>query len=656
MDKNMIHIDDLVRQRLDGGEESERPGAWLSMRELLDKEMPVSSGYNWRRVIGYFTALLLITSASFGGYRLYNGRSGGSLVADGSGSNPGAPGGNSGSYSAITNNDSRQGIGTLTTNSASTSESISNQTGSVNNHISTNPVSTTKATDPLNTTSGNNQKASALIALNSGGNSGIDANRDDNKPSVVKRNAMAHLEGSVSKEPAKTNAHRRGTSNKAAVGNNGGIASSTVRARRSQRAVTSLGLRDVPSLQLASSATRQVTNPLHPELARVKHDSVERLELVQRRVYDAGANRTYYRIDTFPAGKVARDIYLPSKQDDQPAIASVPAKPKNKGHRGPFGHKHHAEDLKAVAASGQSNKNADAMKNDLASASTPIPNASMKSDDADATKSEANALNANSGAATKHFQLLDMQKVQAVIDQVKRNIAGIQMYPGVMAGINASMFTPNALGGFQFGLTSMFVLNDWWSLMLEPKFMLRFNTGSSLRDDYKEVIDGSGEIKPDPQYPGYLSYTWTDHTIKHSFNYDLVSTIEVPIMLRRHWNQVYVQGGVNLVFSSPISAKEVTQPQSDYKVRSESRPGLEPQPYITNDHPNVTMADFGNRFGTGYVISGGYMFSPAVYVDARLTQTVWDNSKTSGAKLVSRDLLRTPSIQISLGYRFNSKK
>src|ERR1043165_1007295 len=72
MDNNMIHIDDLVRQRLRGGEEPERPGAWLSMRELLDKEMPVSAGYNWRRIIGYFSALLLISTASLGGYRLYN--------------------------------------------------------------------------------------------------------------------------------------------------------------------------------------------------------------------------------------------------------------------------------------------------------------------------------------------------------------------------------------------------------------------------------------------------------------------------------------------------------------------------------------------------------------------------------------------------------
>jgi hypothetical protein len=423
--------------------------------------------------------------------------------------------------------------------------------------------------------------------------------------------------------------------------------------------MTSLGSTDATALQSAPDASHQaVSNPLRPNLARVKHDSVERLELVYRRVYDAGTERTYYRIDTFPAGKVARDIWLPANQDEKTAAADVPAKPKTKGHRGGlFGHKRQADDMNKIAANRSASKSADAMKNDVASASTSVPNASIKSDDANTSaKSDANVLNANSAAATKHFQLLDMQKVSAMMDQVKRNIASIQMYPGVMMGLNGSLFTPNALGGFQLGLTSMFVLNEWWSLMLEPKFMLRFNTGTSMRDDYKEVIDGSGEIKPDPQLPGYLSYTWTDHTIQHSFNYDMVRTVEVPVMLRRHWNQVYMQGGLNFVFSSPISAKEVTTPQSDYKVRSESRPGLEPQPYIANDHPNVTMADFGNRFGTGYVISGGYMFSPAVYVDARITQTVWDNSKTSGAKLVSKDLLRTPSIQISLGYRFNSKK
>jgi len=73
MDKNMINIDDLVRQRLSGGEEEERAGAWLRMRELLDKEEPVrvAAGYNWKRMLTYAGGLLLLATATIGGYQAY---------------------------------------------------------------------------------------------------------------------------------------------------------------------------------------------------------------------------------------------------------------------------------------------------------------------------------------------------------------------------------------------------------------------------------------------------------------------------------------------------------------------------------------------------------------------------------------------------------
>ena len=65
MDKNMIHIDDLVKLRLSGGEEQEMSGSWLRMRELLDKEMPekkrVAGYYNWRRMYGVMTGLALLS-------------------------------------------------------------------------------------------------------------------------------------------------------------------------------------------------------------------------------------------------------------------------------------------------------------------------------------------------------------------------------------------------------------------------------------------------------------------------------------------------------------------------------------------------------------------------------------------------------------------
>jgi hypothetical protein len=71
MDKQFINIDDLVRHRLSGGEEEERAGAWLNMRNLLDKEMPQKKRrggfffwFNSLAVIGVISAI------SFGGYEL----------------------------------------------------------------------------------------------------------------------------------------------------------------------------------------------------------------------------------------------------------------------------------------------------------------------------------------------------------------------------------------------------------------------------------------------------------------------------------------------------------------------------------------------------------------------------------------------------------
>eukprot|EP01136_Pigoraptor_vietnamica_P044438 Opistho-1_new@21193 len=71
MDKNMINIDDLIRQRLSSGEEEERAGAWLRMRELLDEKQPVRAAavFNWKRVLSYAAGLVLLAVAGIGGYK-----------------------------------------------------------------------------------------------------------------------------------------------------------------------------------------------------------------------------------------------------------------------------------------------------------------------------------------------------------------------------------------------------------------------------------------------------------------------------------------------------------------------------------------------------------------------------------------------------------
>lgn len=83
MDNNLINIDDLVRQRLSGGEEAQRDGAWMRMAQLLEKEedrKPVV--FFWRRLMGYSGVVLLLAGLSVGGYE-YNAYRNGGGSADG---------------------------------------------------------------------------------------------------------------------------------------------------------------------------------------------------------------------------------------------------------------------------------------------------------------------------------------------------------------------------------------------------------------------------------------------------------------------------------------------------------------------------------------------------------------------------------------------
>ncbi len=72
MDNNLINIDDLVRQRLGGGEERERSGAWLRMQELLeeDKRRKPLGMVNWKRAMTYGGLLLLLGTATVGSYEV----------------------------------------------------------------------------------------------------------------------------------------------------------------------------------------------------------------------------------------------------------------------------------------------------------------------------------------------------------------------------------------------------------------------------------------------------------------------------------------------------------------------------------------------------------------------------------------------------------
>ena len=75
MDKNLVNIDNLFRQKLGGAEEKERDGAWASMRDLLDKEMPKdkATGFGFNRMALYSGLVLLFATIGIGAWEMRSG-------------------------------------------------------------------------------------------------------------------------------------------------------------------------------------------------------------------------------------------------------------------------------------------------------------------------------------------------------------------------------------------------------------------------------------------------------------------------------------------------------------------------------------------------------------------------------------------------------
>jgi len=72
--------------------------------------------------------------------------------------------------------------------------------------------------------------------------------------------------------------------------------------------------------------------------------------------------------------------------------------------------------------------------------------------------------------------------------------------------------------------------------------------------------------------------------------------------------------------------------------------------------PSLSADDFNSRWGVGYLCGFSFQMSDNLSLDFRNTQGLWDNSKGSGGKYISGQLYKSPSLQLSVNYRFGGKK
>jgi hypothetical protein len=101
--------------------------------------------------------------------------------------------------------------------------------------------------------------------------------------------------------------------------------------------------------------------------------------------------------------------------------------------------------------------------------------------------------------------------------------------------------------------------------------------------------------------------------------------------------------GGNLSYNFAVNASTLTNPSTS----TVAEPG-------NSTNPSLALSDFGARLGLGYLFGAAYKVAPGMTVDLRMTNNFWDNAKGNGAHIISNQLYRSPSVQLSFGYRLGA--
>lgn len=609
MDKNMISIDDLVRQRLSGGEEPENPASWTRMRALLDNEMPqkkrVAGYYNGRKMYALVAGLALLTAATVGGYHMMSTQfnydaddnSGSRLSANVAVNNTTA---SSASASVATVNKVSEEAATAKATAetkASTTKQTSAKAAAAPKKAARPVAANTIATKPkVPQTVGTQIVASQPTVPQRTQGAASDANKAGNEVSAIGK-AGAELTSTKSAKP-----------NLSAVSDRV-MPSGTVRTPAGKVAVAPnissaaerVGGSNTPQQSTnnyhAASATDNVkvktTAPVQPQLAK---DSMKKLTIVQRLSINPLTRVSVLRADTIAQEKFAFSI------DDQSTIQPRSASTQQSAEM---------PQAPLVAA-----KNAVAVA-DAAPSSALVPLSQYK-------------------VQSRRTSKWDARTFDEMVRDVKFSLAQVQFYTGMSAGVNSYVFSPNNMGGIQLGLFGLFTFGDTWSAMAELKYLHRFNGGSVLQDNYTDLRATSN---------GFLQAN-----VQHFFKFTTMQSIEMPLALRYAAGRLNIFGGVNLAYHFRVNAEEVTlrAPDTAYV------PVVSPNGRLKAS-PTVSYNDFRSRFALGGLAGISYQITPSIQLDMRATKNFWDNAYGLGAEQVSNRYYNNTSMQFSIFYRFSQK-
>ncbi|MFA6059961.1 MAG: hypothetical protein WC756_17270 [Taibaiella sp.] len=602
--KDFIHIDDVFKD-LRNGEEPEPSGAWMRMKDLLDKEMPagapVSAGKSFRRYIIPLVALLL----AGGGFTYYkmnqDSKDNATLNPSTSVIAGKTTGYDKASHLNSGNNaDAVHGVSTPEAGNVSSGTEKKNNINNVGRHTSANNIpdnnknNLTAATKQSNNTVAGNATRTDIQKTSPAGN--IASSKKMEEQRVIEEIKPTPASGTPS------------TNNQPAIANN--TASTVSSSNTVDPENTFNSGNNNPKKIAATLNNKKIVQTADGSFYKEERDTFKRIDIISRTVAGKanGRNTVKTVLDTVAITRVERISYLPLNALEMVALRKILV-----------------ADTRTRTLIPVANLKEKIVSNEMVSL-VPLANYKVASRRVDPGKFNQLVQNTSQGIAN-YFD-------------GSRNF-----YAALIVGGNTSFGNPGAFG-LQLGIAGLYQLSERLTLSAELKYVNHYFSNYSL-DDQSVTFENINS----QQVSGIeWLFSGTQKTTTSSYKINNFGALEMPITLNYNLGRVSVFGGLNMAYAFPIKwSKENTLntvPVQQTRAQNEN-------PFLNSNFVIDEQKDFSSRFGLGYVWGLNYDLSRKVSLDARMTQILWDNNK--GNTDAIKRLFHVPTLQVSFGYYFGRK-
>lgn len=648
MSKDRINIDDFVRKTLSAHPEQEDHSAWLRMKDLLEKEMPEKPAafyIRWRKPMGLLSAAVLVGLLCVGGYQMNHWLKNAdrqtksvqipapiSTVKDNNKNTPGVfsstLANNNTTLAATTEHQSKDNTHTGDVKDISSHHSNNNTyqpaqpvngQGAISSGTNNKKAMHTAGHAPSNPLPGKQQLKSAATGSGSDKLSipSDSKNQSDNNL-LAGNNTNKAAEKTIRQSPAAMDNAVNNTQNKLSEKP---LAHNT----KKSEAVSSNLAADAKTTGTSGNdlgkASQTATND-----TKQGQDSIELTTVIKQSVTSKGfPKKVRAVVDTLANTKVA------VQEKETGTTAAVSAKPKQMSLK---------KTAKATNIQ-QKSGTASIQSNEI------VPAASIKlNKESGATTLAANST-AKQGKQDKKsfFQIFKNINIDEAIQSAKADLGRAQLYYGIAGGFNYSFNQNQSFQGVHFGPTFELAFNKHWSLFGSVRYFNRSGNKKSVDDNYIKQNAYLDSVVG----ANYYFQVLTDSINRH-FNFSTLHSFEVPISVRYTFNNnLYIFGGMNLAYYLPVNVEEVNK--VNYNTPQTVITNSTQKPILVQGSPKLTSADFGARFGIGCLAGVGYKITPSWQADARMVYNFWDNAKGTGAKAISKDFYKLPSLQLTIGYQ-----